>query len=341
MPMPEPAEIALRDERTPTTLAKVFGTGDMNAMIAATKANVNAAIAFAEQREFVTRYSVQRNGRKVGERLWFHHPTWQLLGMSFGVTAYTEGEPTEIKPGVWQAAAVAASVENGQVIGRSVGMASKTEPGKGQMSDHTLAAQAQARAQRNALRSCLGAALIAAGFEVADPEGPATSEQLAVLHILEREIGWTADEAHADAGASSYTKLTRDQASDVIERWTAIRDELRGGGAGTPTPSTDTAGAAPRPELSGAVSTSLSGVGTEESPGNGEGEAPEPGDSSPASDEAWSRAPKDMTLSGAVKLAGKLRQENRITGNVPRRKAEFTGEQLAKVAAAWRDGERG
>ena len=28
-------------------------------------------------------------------------------------------------------------------------------------------------------------------------------------------------------------------------------------------------------------------------------------------------------------------------GNVPRRKAEFTGEQLTKVAAAWRDGERG
>jgi hypothetical protein len=28
-------------------------------------------------------------------------------------------------------------------------------------------------------------------------------------------------------------------------------------------------------------------------------------------------------------------------GNVPRRKAEFTTEQLTKVAAAWRDGERG
>lgn len=339
--MPEPAEIALRDERTPTTLAKVFGTGDMAAMIEATKSNVNAAIEFAEEREFVTRYPVQRNGRTVGERLWFHHPTWQLLGMSFGVTAYTEGEPTEIKPGVWQAAAVAASVETGQVIGRSVGMASKTEPGKGKMSEHTLAAQAQARAQRNALRSCLGAALIAAGFEVADPEGPATSEQLAVLHILEREIEWTADEAHADAGASSYTKLTRDQASDVIERWTAIRDELRGGGAEASTSSTDTAGAAdPAPEPSATSGEVVADQG--EFPAGTEGEAvTHAGDSSPASDEAWSRAPRDMTLSGAVKLAGKLRQENRITGNVPRRKAEFTGEQLAKVSAAWRDGERG
>ena len=252
--MPEPTEIALRDERTPTTLAKVFGTGDMAAMIEATKSNVNAAIEFAEEREFVTRYPVQRNGRTVGERLWFHHPTWQLLGMSFGVTAYTEGEPSEIKPGVWQAAAVAASVETGQVIGRSVGMASKTEPGKGKMSEHTLAAQAQARAQRNALRSCLGAALIAAGFEVADPEGPATKEQLAILHILEREIGWPAEEAHADAGVSTYTKLTRDQASDVIERWQAMRDELQGEGTAMSPPSKVNADADdPRPGQSAAL----------------------------------------------------------------------------------------
>ena len=48
-----------------------------------------------------------------------------------------------------------------------------------------------------------------------------------------------------------------------------------------------------------------------------------------------------MPLSGAIRLAGKLRQENRITGNVPKRWAEFTPEQIAKVSAAWRDGERG
>jgi hypothetical protein len=339
--MPDPVELAERDQRTPSTLARVFGTGDMAAMIEATKSNVNAAIEFAEEREFVTRYPVQRNGRTVGERLWFHHPTWQLLGMSFGVTAYTEGEPSEIKPGVWQAAAVAASVETGQVIGRSVGMASKTEPGKGKMSEHTLAAQAQARAQRNALRSCLGAALIAAGFEVADPEGPATKEQLAVLHILEREIGWSADEAHADAGVTSYTKLTRDQASDVIERWTAIRDELRGGGAATP-PTSDHAGATdPAPEQSAA----LGEVAAAEEPSAPDavlGKA-EDGDegSSPASAEAWSRVPKDMSVSAAIKLATKLRAAERIPGPVPKTKGGFTGEQLARVSAAWRDGERG
>jgi hypothetical protein len=340
--MTEPAaDLARRDDARLSTLERVFGTGDMVQMIAATKANVNAAIVFAREREFVSEYPVMKNGKRVGTRLWFHHPTWQLLGQSFGVTAYTEGEPKEVKPGVWQAAAVATTIETGQVVGRAVGMAGKTEQGKGSMTEHALSAIAQARAQRNALRSCLGAVLIAAGFEISDPEGPATKEQLAVLHILEREIGWTHEEAHADAGVTSFTKLTRDQAGDVIDRWTAIRDELRGGGAATP-PTSDHAGATdPAPEQSAALGEVAA---AEESPAPDAvlGKAEEgAGDSSPASDEAWSRAPKDMTLSGAVKLAGKLRQENRIIGNVPRRKAEFTGEQLTKVAAAWRDGERG
>jgi len=198
---------------------------------------------------------------------------------------------------------------------------------------------------RNALRSCLGAALVLAGFDFADPEGPATNEQVGLLHQLEREIGMSHDEGHAMANVDSYKQLNREDASTLIDRWTAMRDELQGGGTATSPPSKVNADADdPRPEPSDAVSSSLSGVGTEESPepeavmGKAEDGA---GDSSPASAEAWSRAPKDMTLSGAVKLAGKLRQENRITGNVPKRKAEFTGEQLTKVAAAWRDGERG
>jgi hypothetical protein len=336
--MSEPAAIERRDDARLSTLERVFGTGDMVQMIAATKANVNAAIVFAREREFVSEYPVMKNGKRVGTRLWFHHPTWQLLGQSFGVTAYTEGEPKEVKPGVWQAAAVATTIETGQIVGRAVGMAGKTESGKGSMTEHALSAIAQARAQRNALRSCLGAVLIAAGFEISDPEGPITNEQLAKLHILEREIGFDHDEGHAMAGVESYTKLNRDQASDIIDVWTAMRDELQGGGAGTPPPSTNAGDASPRPGQSDkAIAES-----EEESPAaSGLGKANGAGDSSPASDEAWARAPKDMTLSGAVKLAGKLRQENRITSNVPKRKSEFTGEQLAKVSAAWRDGERG
>jgi hypothetical protein len=215
----ESAEIVKREDTRLSTLERVLGTGDMAQMIQATKANVNAAIQFAREREFVSEYPIERNGKRVGVRLWFHHPTWQLLGQSFGITAYTDGEPKEVKPGTWQAAAVAALVEDGRVVGRSVGLCAKTEPGKQRMADHHLASTAQARAQRNALRSCLGAVLIAAGFEISDPEAPATAEQVGMLHQLERELGLTHDHGHADAGVESYKNLTRDQASDVIERW--------------------------------------------------------------------------------------------------------------------------
>ncbi|MGH2372121.1 MAG: hypothetical protein ACRDIC_01390 [bacterium] len=193
----------------------------MAQMIQATKANVNAAIQFARERQYVTEYPIDRNGKRIGTRLWFHHPTWQLLGQSFGITAYTDGDPKEIKPGTWQAAAIAALIENGQIVGRSVGLCARTELGKGKMPDHHLSSTAQARAQRNALRSCLGAVLIAAGFEISDPEGPATNEQIGLLHQLERELGMTHDEGHRKAGIESYRDLSREQASDIIEEWSA------------------------------------------------------------------------------------------------------------------------
>jgi hypothetical protein len=219
----EPAQAIEKRDRL-SQIERVLGTGDMKQMIEATKANVNAAIQFAREREFVSEYPIVKNGRQVGTRLWFHHPTWQLLGQSFGVTAYTDGEPKEVKPGTWQASAVAALIEDGRVIGRSVGLCSKSEPGKSgakgpPATDHTLAAIAQARAQRNALRSALGAVLIAAGFEISDPEGPATKEQVGMLHQLERELGFDHEMGHRDAGVDSYKELTREQASEVIDRW--------------------------------------------------------------------------------------------------------------------------
>lgn len=326
--MTEPVAIERRDDARLSTLERIFGTGDMVQLIAATKDNVNAAIAFAREREYVSEYPIERKGKRVGTRLWFHHPTWQLLGQSFGITAYTEGDPVEVKPGTWQAAAIAATIETGQTVGRAVGMASKGEPGKQGMADHHLSAIAQARAQRNALRSCLGAVLIAAGFEISDPEAPITNEQLAILYVLERELGLTHEQGHADAGVSSYTKLTRDQAGDVIDRWQALRDG----------------------QASDAVSTSLSSVGDEEPPtpetvtGKADGGA---GGSSPATDEAWDRKPKDMSLSGAIKLAAKMHSLGQLPEpgpdmtSPPRKRSDFTGEQLAKVGAWWRDGERG
>jgi hypothetical protein len=325
--MPEPAADLAR--RTPDALDKIVGTGDTRAMLAELERNVRDVIDIARDRGFVTRFN---------NRDFFGFPAWSLLALTYGLVPFVEW--TRPVDGGWEARAVVRTRE-GDVVAAAEAMCTRKEQSRRSADDHTLRAMAQTRAMRNALRSCLGAALVMAGFDFADPEGPATNEQVGLLHQLEREIGMSHDEGHATANVESYKQLNREDASTLIDRWTAIRDELRGGGTATSPPSTVNRDADdPRPEPSD-VGTGVGAEGSPE-PGGVLGKAPEGGgDPSPASDEAWSRAPKDMTLSGAVKLAGKLRQENRIVGNVPRRKAEFTREQLAKVAAAWRDGERG
>jgi hypothetical protein len=335
--MTEPAADLAR--RTPDALDKIVGTGDTRAMLEQVERNVRDVIAVARDRGFVQRYGGSQHE-------FFGFPAWSLLALTYGLVPFVEWT-RKLEDG-WEARAVVRT-RDGDEVAAAEAMCTRGERNRRQADDHTLRAMAQTRAMRNALRSCLGAALVLSGFDFADPEGPATREQVGLLHQLEREIGMSHDEGHAMAKVESYKHLNREDASTLIDRWTAMRDELQGGGAGTPPTSMGTGERGPRPDSSDASSTSLSGVGTEESLGDasatafGEGvtTASDSGDSSPASPEAWARAPKDMTLSGAVKLAGKLRQENRITGNVPRRKAEFTTEQLTKVAAAWRDGERG
>jgi len=307
--MTEPAADLAR--RTPDALDKIVGTGDTRAMLAELERNVRDVIDIARARGFVTTFN---------QRDFFGFPAWSLLALTYGLVPFVEW--TRPVDGGWEARAIvrrAQAAPDEPPVGSADAMCTRKESSRRNADDHTLRAMAQTRAMRNALRSCLGAALVMAGFDFADPEGPATNEQVGLLHQLEREIGMSHDEGHALAKVDSFKDLNREDASTLIDRWTAMRDELQG------TSDTATAESA-----------------TEESPGKADmGKANGAGDSSPASDEAWARAPKDMTLSGAVKLAGKLRQENRITGNVPRRKAEFTGEMLTKVAAAWRDSERG
>jgi len=332
--MTEPVAIERRDD----ALSQIVGTGDTRAMLASVERNVRDVIDIARDRGFVTRFN---------NRDFFGFPAWSLLAMTYGLTPFVEWtKPVE---NGWEARAIVRT-RDGDVVGSAEAMCTRKEQPRRSADDHTLRAMAQTRAMRNALRSCLGAALVMAGFDFADPEGPATNEQVGLLHQLEREIGMSHDEGHAMANVDSYKQLNREDASTLIDRWTAIRDELRGGGTATSPPSTVNRDADdPRPEPSDAASTSLSGVGTEGSPateqtvsfGEGEPDAPEAGDSSPASDEAWSRAPKDMSTSAAIKLATKLRAAERIPGPVPKTKAAFTREQLARVAAAWRDGERG
>jgi hypothetical protein len=337
--MTEPAADLAR--RTPDALDKIVGTGDTRAMLTELERNVRDVIDIARDRGFVTRFN---------NRDFFGFPAWSLLALTYGLVPFVEW--TKPVDGGWEARAVVRTRE-GDVVAAAEAMCTRKEQSRRSADDHTLRAMAQTRAMRNALRSCLGAALVMAGFDFADPEGPATNEQVGLLHQLEREIGMSHDEGHAMAKVDSYKQLNREDASTLIDRWTAMRDELRGGGAETPPPSNTTRANGPRPGSSDAsegLSASTSAASdTEGSPateqtvsfGEGEPDAPEAGDSSPASDEAWSRAPKDMSLSGAVKLAVKLRAANLIPAPVPKKKSDFTGEQLTKVAAAWRDGERG
>ena len=114
----------------------------------------------------------------------------------------------------------------GQEVSAAEAMCVRTEPNRRNAPDHTLRAMAQTRANRNALRACLGAALVLAGFDFADPEGPATKGQVGVLHQLERDLGWPHDDAHEVAGVESYKDLTREQASEIIDQWTELRDDL-------------------------------------------------------------------------------------------------------------------
>ena len=322
--MTEPAADLAR--RNPDALDKIVGTGDTRAMLTELERNVRDVIDIARDRGFVTRFN---------NRDFFGFPAWSLLALTYGLVPFVEW--TKPVDGGWEARAIVRT-RDGDVVGSAEAMCTRKEQSRRNADDHTLRAMAQTRAMRNALRSCLGAALVMAGFDFADPEGPATNEQVGLLHQLEREIEMSHDEGHSMANVESYKQLNREDASTLIDRWTAMRDELRGGGAGTPPPSTNAGDASPRPGTSDkAIAES-----EEESPAaSGLGKANGAGDSSPTLAAAMERRPKDMPLSGAIRLAGKLRQENRIAGNVPRRWADFDPEQITKVSAAWRDGERG
>ena len=279
--MSEPVAIERRDD----ALSQIVGTGDTRAMLEQVERNVRDVIDIARDRGFVTRFN---------NRDFFGFPAWSLLAMTYGLVPFVEW--TKPVDGGWEARAIVRT-RDGDVVGSAEAMCTRKEQPRRNADDHTLRAMAQTRAMRNALRSCLGAALVMAGFDFADPEGPATNEQVGLLHQLEREIGMSHDEGHATANVDSYKQLNREDASNLIDRWQAILDELRGGGAATP-PTSDHAGATdPAPEPSDAVSTSLSGVGTEESP---EPEAVRgrptdgDGDSSPCSHPSWKRSEGEL-----------------------------------------------
>ena len=244
--MSEPAADLAR--RTPDALDTIVGTGDTRAALAQVERNVKDVIAIARERGFVNRFAGNKHE-------FFGFPAWSLLAMTYGLVTFVEW--TRPVDGGWEARAVVRTRDSRPddlPVGSAEAMCTRKEANRRTADDHTLRAMAQTRAMRNALRSCLGAALVMAGFDFADPEGPATNEQVGLLHQLEREIGMSHDEGHAMANVDSYKQLNREDASTLIDRWTAMRDELQGGGTATSPPSKVNADADdPRPGQSAAL----------------------------------------------------------------------------------------
>jgi len=276
--MTEPVAIERRDD----ALSQIVGTGDTRAMLEQVERNVRDVIDIARDRGFVTRFN---------NRDFFGFPAWSLLALTYGLVPFIEWtKPVE---NGWEARAIVRT-RDGDVVSSAEAMCTRKEQSRRSADDHTLRAMAQTRAMRNALRSCLGAALVMAGFDFADPEGPATNEQVGLLHQLEREIGMSHDEGHATANVDSYKSLNREDASTLIDRWTAIRDELRGGGAETPPPPGHAGAADPAPEQSAA----LGEVAAAEEPSAPEavlGKADDgAGGSSPCSHPSWKRSEGEL-----------------------------------------------
>jgi hypothetical protein len=336
------AELARRDPGD--ALSQIVGTGDTRAMLEQVERNVKDIIDVARARGFVRRYG-------EGQHEFYGLPAWQLLGMTYGLTPFIEW--TRPVDNGWEARAVVRT-RDGSEISSAEAMCTRTEPNRRGAPEHTLRAMAQTRAQRNALRSCLGAALVLAGFDFADPEAPATKEQVGVLHQLERDLGWSHDDAHELAGVASYKDLTREQASELIDAWSLLRDDLarKAGEPGrVPTPPGNSSTSAPPSDLSGADESDWAGaVPDEEPPGEaapGGWGTPSPGvpphddDNEPATPSQWERVPKNVTRVSLIKLANKLVNEGRIPGPPPKSQSQFTKAQLAFTVAAYLDGERG
>jgi hypothetical protein len=197
-------------------LSQIVGTGDTRAALEQLERNVKDIIDVARERGFVRQY-----GDSPHE--FYGMPAWQLLGMTYGLVPFVEW--TKPVDNGWEARAVV-KTRDGQEVSAAEAMCTRTEGNRRNAPDHTLRAMAQTRAQRNALRGALGAALVLAGFDFSDPDAPASRDQVGVLHQLERDLGWDHDNGHEVAGVESYKDLNREDASELIDQWTKLRDDI-------------------------------------------------------------------------------------------------------------------
>ena len=233
------SEAAIERHIEGDALSRIVGGGDTRALLEEVERNVRDVIDVARARGFVRKYGEGQQHEFYGL------PAWQLLGLTYGLVPYLEWS-RQIDGG-WEARSVV-KTRDGQEVSAAEAMCLRSEPNRRNASEHTLRAMASTRANRNALRSCLGAALVLAGFDFADPEAPATKGQVGILHQLERDLGWPHDDAHKVAAVESYKDLNREQASEIIDAWTELRDDLarKAGGPGEES-SPDISSTRPRP----------------------------------------------------------------------------------------------
>lgn len=209
------SNLARREQ--PDALAQILGGGDVLALVAIAEQNAKAIVDISRKRGFITRFEqVDRRTGQVRVSEFYGLPTWQLIAMTYGITPVVEW--VKAIDGGYHARAVVRT-RDGVDVGGAEALCHRKEPGKQKKSDHDIAAMAQARAMRNAIRSTLGSVLVLAGLDLGDPELPATPAQVGMLHQLERELHITHDEGHRRLGLGSYKELTREQASEIIEVW--------------------------------------------------------------------------------------------------------------------------
>ncbi len=293
-------------------LSQIVGTGDTRAALATLEQNVKDIIDVARARGFVRSYG--------GGHEFFGFPAWSLLAMTYGLVPFVEW--TRPVDNGWEARAVV-KTRDGAEVGAAEAMCTRQEGNRRNADPHTLRAMAQTRAMRNALRGCLGAALVLSGFDFADPDAPLDDGQLAALHISERALGMTHDQGHADAGIDSYKNLTREQAGEIIDRRqreleaSESRKELDEGAPGKPAPAEEGFGEGPEP------ATVRPGAPTIADPDE------------PATAEQWKIAERHgLTGRKALAIAKGLRFG--VTSYT-----QLTGAQLSRVLSTFLDGKRG
>jgi hypothetical protein len=194
-------------------LGRILGTGDVATTMGAIERFAQDVIDLARARGFTMRFG---DGPE-----WLAEPAWALIRSVMG--AVTAVEATSPIDGGFKARAITRRLD-GPVIASAEAICLRGEPGKARMTDHALLATAQTRARRNSDRAAFGGLLVLAGWDISDPSLPATRKQVVALHTLAGRHGWSHAESHTRASVESFRDLNREQAAELIDRWSALED---------------------------------------------------------------------------------------------------------------------